>query len=268
MRSKRASWILSWPFAILLATSSAFAEGDHGHEPPLHFAHPLITESPSPDNKVRIDYVHSNRIGEEGEQHTLQVGGEYAYSPSLSIEAALPYTYLDPEGSGSEQALDSAEVALKCANFTFADRGLLLGGGLELGLPTGDDSKGIGSNNVLEVEPFLDFGYKRGRLQTVGVLAVGFPTNADTDEADREYAWNLSFLYHVTPWVQALLEFDGERIEGGEEGGFDTANVVPGVKVRPIAGSTLTLGAAVRLPLGVNEREFHAMPLASVFYHF
>lgn len=188
--------------------------------------------------------------------------------PSLSVEAALPYTYRNPDDTGSENALDDAEVALKYANFSFAGRGLLLGGGLELGLPTGDDREGIGSNNVLEVEPFLDFGYKRGHLETVGFLALGFPINEDADEADREYAWNLSLLYHVTPQVQALLEFDGEKVEGGEEDGFDTANVAPGIKLRPIAGSTLTLGATVRLPLDSNEREFHAMPQASVFYHF
>lgn len=99
-------------------------------------------------------------------------------------------------------------------------------------------------------------------------LTLGFPTNEGPDEAEREYAWNLSVLYHVTPQIQALLEFDGEKIEGGEEDGFDTANFAPGVKVRPISDSTLTVGASVRLPLATNEREFHAMPMVSIFYHF
>lgn len=48
--------------AALLAAVPALA--DRGGHAPLHFAHPLIAESPSPDNKLRLDYVHFNRTGE------------------------------------------------------------------------------------------------------------------------------------------------------------------------------------------------------------
>lgn len=250
------------------AASSAFAQ-DHTHGAPLHLSHPLIAESPSPDTKIRFDYIHFNRPGDEGRQHTARFEGEYAFTPSLSVEIDVPYTYLDPDEASSEHNLDNTEIGLKYANFALAEKGLLLGGGLELGLPTGDDAKGIGSNNVVEVEPFIDFGYKQGRFEAVGFLAVGFPVNEnDENEADREYEWNLSLLYHLTPWIETLLELDGEIIDGGEEDGFDTASFTPGIKIRPLRDSTLRLGAGVRLPLATNEKEFHAMAIGSVFYHF
>ena len=94
-----------------------------------------------------------------------------------------------------------------------------LGGGIEFGLPTGDDSKGIGSDHTLVVEPFLDCGYQLGHLETVGFLSFGIPTNTNSDdEADVELGWNLSLLYHVSARIEVLLEFDGERVFGGEEG--------------------------------------------------
>lgn len=184
------------------------------------------------------------------------------------MEVSLPYTLLDPDGGASEQAIDNAEVSLKYANFSLAERGLLLGGGLELGLPTGDDDKGIGSNNVLEVEPFVDFGYRCGRSQVVGFLAAGFPTNENgEDEADTEIGWNLSWLYQWTPRFSGLIEFEGLQIEGGGEDGTRSLTIAPGFKFAPLAGHDLRVGLSLAYPL-TADREFQAQTLLSVFQHF
>jgi len=60
--------------------------------------------------------------------------------------------------------------------------GILLRGGFEVGFPTGKDRKGIGRDNIFELEPFVDFGYKYRNLKVVGFLSLGFPVNQKDDQ--------------------------------------------------------------------------------------
>jgi len=238
---------------------------DHDHGP-LHFSHPLIAESPSPDTKVRLDYFHADLTADEGTRQTLQFEGEYAFAPWVSAEVDVPYTFLDPDAEPATSRLDTVEVAVKYANFTFAEHGLLIGGGLELRLPTGNEDAGIGSNHVLEVAPYADFGYRVGQVELVGFGSLAIPTNGGDEEADREIGWNFSALYHVTPELESLIELDGTHVHGGDEDGFDGVNVTPGVKVRLFGNPAVKLGFGVSLPIS-SDREFHAMPVISLFWH-
>ncbi len=254
----------------------ALANEGHAHDTDLHFAHPLAGESPSPDSKLRLDYFYEDRPGElhggelegGGQAHTLRLEGEYAFSRSLSVEFDLPYTSLDADKGGTSSHLDTIEIALKYANFTFAKYGLLIGGGLELGLPSGSERNGIGSNNVIEIEPFLDFGYKRGHFETVGFVSFGVPVNEKgEDEVDLELGWSLSFLYHAAPRVQLIVEFDGEHAFGGEEDGESVINIRSGVKFQPFADPNLMVGAGLGFPL-TSDKGFKVSGIVSVFYHF
>ncbi len=264
------------PAALGLAMSTTTAWGaeptteqTHSHRDGLHFSHPLITESPSPDNKVRVDYVFRNLTEDEEESHTLQLGGEYAFAEWLSVEAEVPYTFLEREGGTDPDRLGNTSVALKYANFALAESGLLLGGGLELGLPTGNEEKGIGSDHEVEIAPVLDFGYKRGRFEAVGFLELGIPANRNgEDEADHEIGWDLSFLYHLHPRVAALLEVGGEEFFDGEREDFASVGIAPGIKVQPFKDlPSFKVGVSTRFPL-TDDRERGFQTLVSVFYHF
>jgi hypothetical protein len=252
---------------LLLDPGASQAEADHSKD--LHFSHPLFGESPSPDTKVRADYFFKNEAAEAtGESHTARFLAEYALRRWASIEASIPFTVRDPDHESSERHLDTVEIALKLASFAFSEQGLLLGGGLELGLPTGDSSKEIGSSHIVEVEPFLDFGLKRGDLELTGFLSAGIPTNENgDDEADVELGWNASLLYHFYSRVELLLEFNGERVFGGEEAGHSSAVVAPGLKLAPMRDQKLKIGVGVGLPIS-NDKDFDALALVSVFYHF
>jgi len=239
--------------------------GDH-HHAPLHFSHPLIAESPSPDTKVRLDVFGLDE--EEGDATSFRLEAEYAFHPSFSIELDVPYTRLAPDGGGSVSSLDTVGIGLKFANFAFADKGLLLGYGVELGLPTGDDGKGIGSDHLVEVETFLSLGYKRDRFELVTFVEFGIPTNQEEDdEFETELGLQVSLLYHLSSRLQLLLEADGERVLSGEEEGETVVNLSPGVKVKAAAGSAWWIGAAAGFPLS-NEEEFDRRLLLSAFYHF
>jgi hypothetical protein len=271
--------------AVVLAsagTLKAFAHEDHAHPDSLHFSHPLITESPSPDTKIRLDYfflnvdgeVEDEELGEEGEgpskfkESTVNLELEYAFTRNISIEADIPYTFINPDEGKDVNHFNNIEIGVKLATFFLEEYGILLGGGLEFGLPTGDDDKGIGSDNIWEIEPFLSFGWKYKILEVVSFLHIGFPVNqkGDQNEGD-ELGYNLSTLVHATEWLEVLLEFDGVTVLNGEEEGESVLNIDPGVKFKPFKSQDLQVGFGAGFPV-TNDEEFEYRLIASVFYHF
>ena len=253
------------------ALASEEGEGGEAGEP-LEFSHPLFSNTPQPERVVRFYYDYFNQPRHEHEpgadRHTLTAGMEYAPIRSFSVELLVPWTFLNPDEHSSTNRLDNLELVGKYASFAFEEHGLMLGGGLALDLPTGNEDKGIGSSHTVLIEPFLDFGYKLNRFELIGFANFGFPVNEhDEDEADLELSWNLSFLYLITDRFHYLVEFDGEHDFGGERDGFNMVNISPGIKYQVLKNRKLYLGASVRLPL-TSDKEFYVSPRFSVFYHF
>lgn len=245
--------------------------GNHMHR--MAFEHPLLTESPLPDRKVRLNYSYTNKPGEDGEDgkyiSELKAITEYAFTESFSIEAALPYAFKNPKGNEADQdGFGDAKIGFKYANYSFEEHGWLVGGGLEAELPTGDDTKEIGSNNELTIEPFLSAGFIHNQFQAVGIAALAFPTNQHTDnETDYKAEWNLSFLYQISPNLNVMAEFAGEHVTGGEEDGLDAITLQPGITYKLPQNNNFMIGAGVNLPIS-DDREIHAAPMVSLFYHF
>lgn len=201
-----------WPaLGLIISVLLPPGLGAQEHQPShgqLHFAHPLISESVTPDTKVRLDYRLLN--GARENRSIFALHAEYALARSLSLEVGVPYALLDrveePDGSG----LGSVEIALKLASFAFADRGVLLGYGIAFGLPTADAEDGIGSDHIWELEPFLAAGYSAGRLEAVTFANFGIPTNQHRDEpVETELGYSLSLLYHLGHRLQARWSLMG-----------------------------------------------------------
>ena len=199
--------------------------------------------------------------------HRVNLEAEYALFRWMSFEIDLPYTIADRDEESNRHNLDNMEVAIKLASFIFEDEGLLLGSGLEVELPTGNSSNDIGSDRLVTIEPFVDFGLKKGDLEVVGFLSFGFPENDNSEDPDWELGWNASLLYRATPRLAAILEFDGERVYGGEEGGETVAHVSPGLKVKPFRSPHFEIGTGISLPI-TNDEEFDLRWIFSAFYHF
>ncbi|MFQ5346769.1 MAG: hypothetical protein ACE5ED_02860 [Rhodothalassiaceae bacterium] len=253
--------------SIGLSLPATAHDGHHDAGAALHFSHPIVVESPSPDTKLRLDY------GFEGsdalDSHMARLEGEYAFAPWISVEVDLPWRRVKEAGGPARAHLDSGEVALKLVGFADPESGLLLGGGLEIGLPTGSTRKAIGSSREIEIEPFLDIGFKRGRFELVSFLRFGIPTNKPAEERDAEkleLGYSGSVLYHASPSVELLVEFEGSRIAAGEEQ-ENSFLVAPGIKYRPFRQHALAIGASLRVPLD-HERAFDIGPMISAFYHF
>lgn len=63
------------------------------------------------------------------------------------------------------------------------------------------------------------------------------------------------------------MEFSGERISGGEEDGFSTVTLIPGIKIKPVQSVNLKIGFGYSIPIS-NEKEINNGSILSVFYHF
>jgi len=259
--------MLGWlpAFFLVLAATGASA---HEHDATaLHFAHPLIAESPTPDTKVRLDYFFDN-LSAGGTIHTSRLEAEYAPRRWVSFELDAPYSFLRPGNGANENHFNTVSIALKLAWYGLEEQGFLLGGGFETGLPTGSEASGIGSDTVVELDPYLSTGYRNGRSETVAFAHFGIPTNGDAAvEPDLEFTWNASSLVHLGSRLSALVEADGVHVSGGAEDGFDSVHLTPGVKVRPLRETEIEIGGGFRFPL-TDERDVESTAVASVFYHF
>lgn len=143
-----------------------------------------------------------------------------------------------------------------------------MGGGLEIGLPSGDEEKGIGSDHEMEIAPFLTGGYKNGRFQVIAATELGFPVNENSgNAANHEISWNLALGWSATDDLNLLLEADGEKVNGGEEDGHSGANLTPGLSWTPPGHKNLMAGAGVSFPVA-EDKEFYVQPMVSIFYHF
>lgn len=267
----------------------------------LHFTHPLIAESVSPDTKVRLDVQHFE-LADGDVENSAVLEAEYAFHRSFSIEVALPYSF-----SASEAGNLSA--TFKFANYAFEDAGILLGSGVEIAVPTNGTPEPEGlpvatvrgsflplpdprlhvagpveetlGTDEWELSPFLNVGLKRGRLEIAGWGILDVPFGAPEEEEPPpdpeeehghgegvEISYTLSALYSIVPSrVEGVLELDGGGGVSGAAVGEDVANLSPGIRFRPFAGRPLVLGASVGFPL-TSEEQFDTRVRVSAFWHF
>lgn len=267
VRSATAHLALVSLFIASPAMAQDHDHSDHGdRDGPLHFAHPIFTESPSPDTKLRLDYLF-RQVTSDAREHSMRIEAEYAFTPNISLEANIPVTSRS-QGGTTANAVGSGEIALKLASFAAAARGLLLGGGIALGVPTGSDRKAIGSDHIVEIEPYVDVGYKRDEAEFVTFLAFSTTAHRRVDEMrENDISLAASGLYHIAERVESLIEFQTVRAVAGDEKGRQTATVGAGLKYHVGRVHHLVFGIGGRIPI-THERDSEHEVLLSALWHF
>jgi hypothetical protein len=254
-------------FSPLTRINAQEHDEDHDHDH-LHFSHPLVTESPSPDTKIRLDYIGARTRDPTGvRENTFRLEGEYSFSHSVSLAIVTPFISRTAPTTARASGLGNIELSLKAASLAFGEDGLLLGGGLSAALPTGSDAKAIGSAHIVELEPFVDAGYKRDGLELVGfgILSSTFHRRAG-EETERSTTFNFSALYKIESRVEGLIEVTTARALIGPESGIQRTFIAPGIKVYPFTNRSLMFGTSVELGTGVVHDS--RVLLLSAFYHF
>ena len=259
---------------LSIAITPALAQAQHDHDDdhdddhhhaPLHFAHPIFTESPSPDTKIRLDYFHSS-IAKNISDHAVRIEAEYAFTRNISIEANIPIVRRRISDDRTT-AFGSSEIAVKLANFSAAKSGLLLGGGLAFELPAAANDAGIGNDHTVEIEPYIDIGYMRGPLELVSFASFSTVTRRrEGEEKEQDLAIAASLLYHIGDF-ESLVEVATDRALTGEESGDQSLNAGVGIKYHVPRHDRIVIGAGARAPL-TKDKDFRHEILASFFYHF
>jgi len=246
---------------------TAAAEGAGSDSEIPDQAHPLIAESPTPDTELRFEYIFVEK--QNADEYIVNPEGELAIASWASIEVDLPYVFRDSTvGTASEDNFGVAEVALKLAHGIGPNA--LVGGGLELGLPTGDDTKSIGSNNELVIEPFVDFGVKFKTFEVITFLGFGVPINQQSAEEreakDLELEYNLALAHWFAPSTRFIMELDGEAVVIGDDN-EGIINFTVGFIGSPVTGLPLEVGGGVSFPV-TADKEFDNRIIFSALYQF
>jgi len=233
----------------------------------LEFSHPIFTESISPDTKIRFNYVKT-KVEDSLSSHSFDLEMEYAPVPAFSIHLDVPYTVLRPKNSSSLSHLEDVELALKFANFAFAKHKVLLGYGISFGFPTGSDMKGIGSDHIFSIDPFLNGGIIWRKWEGTAYFTFDIPTHQLPEEnLQTGLETRLTALYHLNPYWQLLVEAGNSKEIGHQMATEKNYDIAEAVKFRPDPGKPWILAFGVRQPLGDNT-EFKFQGMFSLFYHF
>jgi hypothetical protein len=133
----------------------------------------------------------SHRPDGETRETELEVIYENRLGPRFQYELEVPLR-LQARERGQGIGLGDITVSGKQVLAFDFQRLAILSGGLEVGIPTGSEDKGLGAG-TLRVSPFLSFGkaWSGGRSMLQGRVAARIP--ADGGRADPEGAYALGF---------------------------------------------------------------------------
>lgn len=248
-------------------TSTSETSTDSKGKDQLEFSHPLVTESISPDTKVRFTYLNT-KINSHLTSQTYVLELEYSPVPSFSIHLDVPYGTLKPKETSSFSSLDDIELTFKFANFAFARKNVLLGYGIGFGLPTGNDTKGIGSNHILDVEPFLNGGYLWRKWEWTAYFTFSVPTyQKENENIQSSLESRVTALYHLNNYWQLIGEFGNDKDISHPTDRNSNYNLLEGFKYLPFGHKPWILGAGVIEPIGENS-DLNLQWLLTLFYHF
>jgi hypothetical protein len=240
-------------------------EGPGNHHDHLHFSHPLVTESPSPDSKLRLDFLRTSlREVDQPAANVMKLEVEHAFSRALSLSATASDAWMAATRNASQSRATSLELAVKGANFSLSDLGILLGGGLAFDIPLTQTLPAAAEKDKVEAEPFVDFAVKRDELEFV-TLASYATSVARSGEREKRFQVMGSLLQHVSPRLEVLGEAAILRPLSGDGDRSFQVRLAPGVKAWPTADKDLALGVSV--PIAVSGQKSITV-LISALLHF
>lgn len=217
----------------------------------LNLPRPLVTEKAFPENEALITTT-IERTG--GSAISNSVVYEHRLGKRSQWELVVPIDIQQDEKAGPwKRGLGDVAAAFKHVLFHDLTRGSIVSGGLEVVLPTGKESQGLGKG-VTIFEPFVSVGQMIGSSGFVQAQA-GVELPADRAKASREAFWRVAagqtwfhnrFDREFSPMVELVA---AQELVKGERVHWD---VVPQLQVSLSRRHHVLLNGGLQLPL--NDR--------------
>jgi mono/diheme cytochrome c family protein len=242
-------------YAWSFCTTRSWPRGD------LNFPRAFFTEKAFPENEAVLTTLMTT--GDEP-----AVGNELQFERRIGVrsqfEATVPVE-MQSDGESWTHGIGDVTVALRRTFYASLEKGTIFAAGGELGLPTGSESKGLGSG-VTIFEPFVMGGQTLGSAGFVQVHA-GVEVPSDSSKVKTEgyvrtalgttFAQQKGFGRSWTPMVEVLW-----ARPSGEASEWD---VVPQLQVSLSKLQHVLVSGGVRLPVN-SHGERHPQVLTYLLW--
>jgi len=241
---------------LLLLPPAAALAADY-EEPDIEFFYPVVTRRPIVERELEFSLEYEK--GDEGREVVLAASLEWVILPRWQVEIEFPLVILDPDEGSTKAGLGDIEIDNKVQIFKSVEYRLLVAVGVELTVPSGSESRGLGGE--LAVEPYLTAGVALGPFDLLAEVAYEWVIDPEHEE---ELSTGLALGYPAWRWFVPFVELRTVTPTRGEDHQTQ-AYVVPGFNVRPYPGVTLRFG--VQLPV-TSAREFDYQVRAAGVWEF
>jgi len=228
----------------------------------LNLPRPLLTDKAYPEQEA----IFGARFGRGLENATELFGDvEYRLNGLTSLELDVNYTDMHPEGGQPDSGLGDTDISInRVVAFSRTDL-WLASVGLELSLPTGSQSRGLGTGEVVW-EPFVRAGWDWHQVVIQGNLILEFPQK--TSDVNTVIVYDVAIGRYFQPdprlLITPMVEFNSETSLVGSARGDTQSTILPQLRVQWLQWSA---GVGVQVPLA-GSRDFDVRPMFDITHEY
>lgn len=186
---------------LTFLTLPANAHHSAGHATSLNSFNPYSSQTRTPESFVDFNFNYDHLDGGLGYVLTYQIAGEYAVNRRLSIGARLPI--ISVRESFLPKADNVGDIALSVKGLVadWSDKRMFLNLGTEVSLPTGKESKGTGTGNLV-FSPFATLSKSFSPMSLIFSAGTTFSAASQVNPSIN-YASTV-----VVPVIKSILPTD------------------------------------------------------------
>lgn len=229
---------------LILDYIKTFCTDDRWPKGELNFRRPQVTAKAFPENEALMIpvYTHSKSRGS-----TTKFVYEERVGPRGQWEVSIPFV---ADYSNTARGIGDVELSGKYALFDSFESLFILSSGIELGIPTGSEAKGLGSGHW-KLAPYLAAakGFERFVLQSS--VKYEHPLKGN----ERELQYNLAFTFPLTDekqGVMPMIELNGVK---SFETGSNNLFLTPQLYIGLVKRGHIALSLGTQIPIA-GEKPF------------
>jgi hypothetical protein len=115
-------------------------------QPVIELFDPLVTRNPTPERELEVNVQYEK--SDEGEEVEAEVELSWRFGQRFEASLAMPFLFFMPREGSDENGFGDITLGGKVLVFQSIEQPALVTVGVELGLPTGSESRGLGGRSA------------------------------------------------------------------------------------------------------------------------